>query len=161
MSGQIINCKKCNKVFQQVRLPYCPDCAKAEEDKFSVMYRTLQKSAATGGILLDDLSAQMEIAPEDIERYFVEGRLGTAAAFLMIECQACGERCGVNQRSGRFCRPCGESTANEAQVDIYSVRELNQRDASEQMRQQQEALLRQNQARRAVNYRFGNSVKPR
>ena len=161
MSGQIINYKKCHKIFQQVRLPYCSDCAKVEEEKFPLMYRTLQKSATRGGIHIDDLAQQMDIPAVDIERFFIEGRLGTAGAYLLIHCQACGINCGVNERSGRFCLPCGEQTANQAQVDVYSAHELNQRDAQEQKRAQQEALLQQNNARRAVNTRFGNTMKSR
>lgn len=159
MGGMVNNCKKCNKLFQQIRLPFCPECARVEEEKFSGLYRTLQKSATSGGLSIDALSAQVNVPVEEIERYFLEGSLGTAGIYLMINCQACGMSCNAHQRLGRYCVNCSEETATKAKVEVYSVHELNKRHADNQRREQQAEMLKQNQAKRSNYSKFGNAIK--
>jgi hypothetical protein len=161
MGGMVNNCKKCNKLFQQIRQPYCHDCNRIEEEKFSTLYRALQKSASTGGRSIDDLSAEMDIPVEDIERYFLEGCLGTAGTYLQINCQGCGMSCNANQRLGRYCVTCSELTANKAKVEVYSIHELNKRHSETQRREQQAEMLKQNQEKRSAYSKFGNALKQR
>lgn len=159
MGGIVSNCKKCNKIYQKLRQPYCQDCAKLEDEKFSCLYRTLQKSAADGGISIDTLSVIMDISVEEIERYFLEGTLGTAGIYLQINCQGCGVKCNANQRLGRYCVTCSEQTANKAKVSVHSLQDLNKRCAENQRRNQQSEMLKDNQAKRSAYSKFGNSLK--
>ena len=159
MDARVANCKKCNKVFQQFRQPYCTDCAKVEDEKFSVLYRILQNSAVKGGISIDALSAETEIPVEDIEKYFVEGRFGTATPYLQIFCQECGIRCTTIQRLGRYCIACNELTAAKAKVTVKSLHALNKLQSEAETLEQQAELLRVNQAKRAYYGKFGHAVK--
>jgi hypothetical protein len=159
MGGIVSNCKKCNKIFQKLRQPFCQDCAKLEDEKFSELYRTLQNSAAGGGISIDILSVQMDVSVEEIERYFLEGSLGTAGIYLQINCQGCGMKCNANQRLGRYCVTCSEHTAHQAKVGVHSLQDLNKKYAENQRRNQQSEMLKDNQAKRSAYSKFGNSLK--
>jgi len=159
MGTMVTNCKKCNKIFQQSNQPYCPDCTKAEDEKFSALYRILQNSAPKGGISIDALSAKTEVPVEEIEKYFVEGTFGTATPYLQIYCQACGVKCTALQRLGRYCIACSETTAAQAKVQVKSLKELRKLHSEEQRLEQQAELLRSNKAKRSCNGKFGNTVK--
>jgi hypothetical protein len=159
MGVTVTNCKRCNKVFQQIRQPLCPDCARMEDEKFSSLYRTLQNSALKGGIAIDRLAQQINVPVEDIERYFLEGNFGTAGLYLNIYCQGCGALCNANQRLGRYCVPCSESTAQKAGVEVHSLRELMKRQAEQENKEQQDRMRQENQDRRANFGKFGHSVR--
>ena len=161
MSVTVVNCKRCNRVFQFIWQPFCPECSKIEEDRFSRLYRTLQSSASNGGMSVDALSEETEIDTEDIERYFIEGNLGTAAIYLHIPCQGCGVICTALQRLGRYCLNCSETTANQAGVKVKSMRELNKIHAKTELREKHAEFLRQNQDRRFINNTFGNAFRTR
>jgi hypothetical protein len=159
MGATVTNCKRCNKVFQQVRQPLCPDCARIEDEKFSALYCTLQDSALKGGIAIDVLARQVKAPVEEIERYFLEGNFGTAGLFLNIYCQGCGLLCNANQRLGRYCVPCSESTAQKAGVEVQNLRDLIKRQVDQENREQQERMRRENQERRANYGKFGNTIR--
>jgi len=159
MGVTVSNCIRCNKVFQQIRQPFCTDCARIEEEKFSALYCTLQQNALKGGIAIDVLSKQVNVPVEDIERYFLEGTFGTAGIYLNIYCQGCGTLCNANQRLGRYCVPCSESTAQKAGVEVQSLRDLMKRQDSSAKLEQQAQLMRENKERRANYNKFGNMVR--
>jgi len=78
MGGNVMNCKKCNKIFQQRLHPICPACIRLEEEKFTHLYRLLQESASEGGIAIQVLSSTVGISVDEIEKMYMEGRLSTA-----------------------------------------------------------------------------------
>lgn len=159
MGAIVSNCKKCNKVFQLVRQPYCPDCSKKEDEKFSLLYRILQNSATSGGISIDELASATKVPLEHIEKFYMDGSFGTASVYLHIYCQSCGAQCKANQRLGRYCVACSEVMANKAGVEVKNMRELNKRKTDAELLQQQAGLLHDYQARRANFNRFGSAVK--
>ncbi len=142
MSGAVVNCKKCRIVFKKRASELCPDCIKLEDKQFQILYRALQKSGANGGIAIDDLSSEVGIPIEDIEKFYREGRLSTAASFLKTPCQSCGVLVGETERSGRYCTKCGEIAATKAGVEIKSLQALEKEAAQEHARQQQMSLLK-------------------
>lgn len=144
MAGAVINCKKCNKIFQQRLHPICPECVKIEEEQFTLLYRQLQASAASGGIDIDVLADNSGITQEDIEKFYLEGRLSTAGLYLRMPCQACGAMCGEQDRKGRFCNTCSEVTANKAGVEVKPLQEIRKEEELTQQREAQGALLKQN-----------------
>jgi protein-arginine kinase activator protein McsA len=161
MAGAVANCKRCGKVFQKVRADICAPCVQVEEEQFTVLYRALQKSAAHGGVAITDLAAETGIPVDEIERYYMEGRLSTAGTHLKMPCQACGMMMRDIQRKGRYCVKCSEATANKARVEVKSVQELEKADAQDRLRQQQLALLKKNQSVGTSARRFGSSLRQR
>jgi len=159
MGVTVSNCSRCNKIFQKIFQPLCPACCKIEDEKFSVLYRTLQKSGTDGGMPIDALSLATDVPVEDIDRYFQEGKLGTAETYLLIHCQVCNALCSANQRLGRFCVTCSEATATKAGVEVQDLRELTKRHAEEERLARHTAFLQENHAKRTNYGKFGSSVK--
>jgi hypothetical protein len=160
MQVAIGNCKKCGKIFQKKTTEVsCYDCLKQEEEQFTLLYRTLQKSGTQGGIAIEALSAEVGVPVEEIERFYREGRLSTAGIFLKIPCQACGVMTTEVERRGRYCVKCSEMAANKAGVEIKSVQELDKAEAEEAKRQKQLAMLKKNQP--TDGRRFGGSRRER
>jgi hypothetical protein len=158
MRATISNCKKCGKIFQRRATEVnCYNCIKHEEEQFTRLYRTLQKSASNGGIAIEELSAEVEVPVEEIERFYWEGRLSTAGVFLKMTCQACGVMTNEAERRGRYCLKCSEMAATKAGVEIKSVQELDKAEAEAQHRQKQLALLKKNQPSDKTTRRFGLS----
>lgn len=162
MVGTVMNCKKCNKIFQQRLHPICPACLQREDQQFTNLYRLLQNSAGFGGIDINTLAVRVGMSADQIEKWYMEGRLSTAGLFLKMPCQSCGSMCGEHQRKGRYCLKCSEMTANQAGVEVKTVQELQREEADEQRRLQQESLLRQNRlnlAKKEEISRFGFTVR--
>ncbi|HEY9745212.1 MAG TPA: hypothetical protein V6C99_03225 [Oculatellaceae cyanobacterium] len=155
MQATLCNCKRCGKIFQRRALDICTDCVKQEEEQFTLLYRTLQSSAANDGIAIEELSAEVGIPVEQIERFYWEGRLSTAGIFLKMPCQACGVMTKEVDRKGRYCLKCSELAATKAGVEIKSLQELEKAEAEERRRQQQLAMLKKNQSTDKTIRRFG------
>ncbi len=159
MGGTVVNCKKCNKIFQQRLHPICPDCVRLEEEKFTRLYRLLQESAPQGGIAIQVLSNTVGVPVDAIEKMYMEGRLSTAGLYLKMPCQACGALCGERDRKGRFCHKCSELTANKAGVEVKSVQDIRRAEELEMKRQAQEAILKKARPDKPDANRFGFSVR--
>jgi hypothetical protein len=157
MVGAVINCKRCNKIFQKVGTQdNCTACVRLEEEHITTLYRRLQKSAADGGITIDELSAELDIPLDDIERYYLEGKLTTGVMFLKTTCQGCSAVIREIQRKGRFCVTCSEDTANKAGVEVKYMQTIQKEEEAERRRQEQMKLLKKNQPPRGEQPRkFG------
>jgi hypothetical protein len=156
MGGLVVNCKKCNKIFQQRLHPICPECIRLADEQFTLLYRRLQHSAAEGGIAIDDLAKELSISQEEIEKYYLEGRFSLAGMYLQIPCQACGVLCSERERKGRFCLSCSEETANQAGVEVKTFQELKQEEEeATRQRLRHEAQFKKRSASGMEN-RFGS-----
>ncbi len=142
MSGALANCKKCTKLFQKRLSDLCPECIKREDEQFTTLYRTLQASAPQGGMDIQVLSGQVGIPVEEIERFYLEGRLSTAGIYLKFHCLNCGMMMSELNRRGRFCINCSEATASQAGVAVRSFQELNRAQEREKLRQEYLNLLK-------------------
>lgn len=161
MQTILCNCKKCGKVFQRGATDICSECIRMEEEQFTLLYRTLQKSASQGGIAIEELSAESGVSVEEIERFYREGRLSTAGIFLKTPCQACGMMTREAERRGRYCLKCSELAASKAGVEIKSLQELDKADEEEQRRQRQLAMLKKSQPSDRNQRRFGSASRQR
>lgn len=156
MAGSVINCKRCNKVFQKVTSQEnCPACVRQEEEEVTLLYRRLQKSSSDGGILITELSEELEIPVEWIERYYLEGKLTTGGMFLKTICQGCSSVIREIQRKGRFCVTCSEETANKAGVEVKYISTIHKEEEAERRRQEQLQLLKKNQPAKNQPRKFG------
>ena len=84
MNLSVANCKTCGKVFQKRISSFCPDCIEVEEQRFRNLYRALQATASKGGIPIEELAHEVEMTVDEIEGYYLEGRLGTAGILLAV-----------------------------------------------------------------------------
>lgn len=161
MADSVLNCKKCNKIFQRRLGDVCPHCIKQEEEHFTVLYRTLQKTAAQGGISLEALAKQVGIPAETIEKMYLEGRLSTAGVYLKLPCQQCGTLTQESGRKGRYCLRCSESTATQAGVEVKSIQEIRKEEDLQKRQQEQMELLKKPTPPRkeAEPSRFGFTVR--
>jgi hypothetical protein len=132
MSLNVANCKRCNRIFQRRLGELCADCLRQQDEQCSRVCQALLDSAREGGVALEDLAALVEVATEDIEKLYMEGRLGNAGVYLKKPCHACGVLTGETERKGRYCLKCSEQTANKAGVEVKPIHEL--RDEEEKRR---------------------------
>jgi len=161
MVGQVSNCRKCKKLFQRVASDLCQSCIALEEEQFTILYRALQKSGQQGGIAIDELAEQVGVPVEDIERFYLEGRLSTAGTNLKMPCQACGMMMRDIDRKGRYCVKCSEMTANRAGVEVKTMQQIQKADEEEHRRQQQMSLLKKSSLPGAEARKFGSSHRHR
>ncbi|MDX2085601.1 MAG: hypothetical protein SFZ03_09460 [Candidatus Melainabacteria bacterium] len=156
----LANCRRCGKIFQKVMQDRCTDCFSLEHEHFTILFRCLQASETEGGIEIDQLAEQTDISVEQIEQYYMEGRLGTASCFLKFKCQSCGKMLTNLQRQGRHCVNCNENFAKTAGVSIRDKQTIEKEEAKERrMKASQEFLAQRRQsssaAGRDASRRFG------
>lgn len=100
MSMEVVNCKRCNKVFQKYFSEYCPDCTaflRAELDR-CVNYLKNNRMCS-----LHELSVATEVPVGKIIRYINEGKLYTLDyPNLQYTCYFCDTLI----RRGHLCPSC-------------------------------------------------------
>lgn len=98
---EVINCKKCNRLFQYVAgRRICPACKDEEEKEFKKLKDYLYDHPKATML---EISEATEISVSTIQHYLREGRLIiTNDSPLGIEC----EKCGAEIKTGRFCERC-------------------------------------------------------
>jgi ribosomal protein S27E len=141
MSVNVVNCKRCNRVFQRRLAETCADCIKEVDGMCARVYQALHKSASQGGISVQDLARQLKIPAEEIEALYMDARLGTAGTFLKTECQGCGLMIFENDRKGRYCLACSELTAIQAGVEVKSLQHIRAEEETRKALQEQAAQL--------------------
>lgn len=143
MSASLANCRKCKKLYQKRLADICQECTREEEERFVLLYRTLQESAAQGGMEIKTLSDKVDVPVEDIERFYLEGRLSTAGIYLKFPCQTCGAMTSSSNRKGRFCNPCSDTNATKAGVEVRSIQEIFREDEKRRLQEEYQSLLKQ------------------
>lgn len=107
MALNIVNCKKCGRIFQQVTSRrICPDCERELEDKF-VEVRDYIRDHPNVSIM--EVSRETEVSVEQLKQWVREERLlFTNAEGSGIECVMCG----VPIATGKYCARCKEKMAH-------------------------------------------------
>ena len=98
---EVINCKKCNRLFQYIAgRMICPICQEEEEKEFKLLKEYLYEHPRATMI---EVSEATGISIQAIKHYLREGRLIiTNDSPIGIEC----EKCGAEIKTGRFCERC-------------------------------------------------------
>ena len=101
MALNIINCKKCGRIFQQITSRrICPDCEKALEDKFLEVRDYMRQNP---NVSIMEVSREKEVSVEQIKQWVREERLlFTNAEGSGIECVMCG----IPITTGKYCARC-------------------------------------------------------
>ena len=101
MALNIINCKKCGRIFQQITSRrICPDCEKALEDKFLEVRDYIRQNP---NVSIMEVSREKEVSVEQIKQWVREERmLFTNAEGSGIECVMCG----IPITTGKYCARC-------------------------------------------------------
>ncbi len=107
MALNIINCKKCGRIFQQITSRrICPDCEKALEDKFLEVRDYIR---ANPNVSIMEVSREKDVSVEQIKQWVREERLlFTNAEGSGIQCVLCG----VPITTGKYCARCKEKMAH-------------------------------------------------
>ncbi|HOQ16714.1 MAG TPA: winged helix-turn-helix transcriptional regulator [Defluviitaleaceae bacterium] len=98
---EVINCKKCNRLFQYIggRM-ICPVCHEEEEQEFKLLKEYLYEHPKATMV---EVSQATGVSVTAIRHYLREGRLIiTNDSPIGIEC----EKCGIEIKTGRFCERC-------------------------------------------------------
>ncbi len=120
MAENLTNCIRCKRLFKKTVSDKCPSCAAREQDQFSDVFRILQASRANGGIHIGELSREVGMPESVLEEYYIEGKLGTASAFLNFSCKKCGAEYSGKEGHGSICISCRAHVSSEAGVEIRS-----------------------------------------
>ena len=101
MALNIINCKKCGRIFQQITSRrICPDCEKAIEDKFLEVRDYIRQNP---NVSIMEVSREKEVSVEQIKQWVREERLlFTNAEGSGVECVMCG----IPITTGKYCARC-------------------------------------------------------
>lgn len=108
MAIDIVNCKKCGRLFQSTSSRrICPECEKALEEKFVEVREYIRDNP---GASMMQVSQEKEVAVEQIKQWVREERLlFTNAESSGIECLSCG----VPIATGKYCPKCKEQMAHK------------------------------------------------
>ncbi len=102
----VINCKKCGKLFNYVAgAKICPACKELEEKTFQTVKEFIGENKHAG---INEISEQCDVTPNQIRQWIREERLffGDESP-IGIDC----EGCGAIIKSGRYCEKCKNELA--------------------------------------------------
>lgn len=107
MALNIVNCKKCGRIFQQTSSRrICPDCERELEDKFTEVRSYIRDHP---NVSIMEVSREMEVSVEQLKQWVREERLiFTSAEGSGIECVMCG----IPITTGKYCNRCKEEMAH-------------------------------------------------
>ena len=101
------NCKNCNKLFNYIGTPICPECTKMMEDKFDDVKQYIYDHPKCG---MQEVAEEMEVSVAQIRKWLKEERLSFSEdSEIALNCEKCGKRI----LTGRFCKICKEETINQ------------------------------------------------
>lgn len=97
----VVNCRKCGKLFNYVTGPYiCPMCREKTEKKFQEVKKYIQTHP---GCSMQMVCEDCEVDPGQIQTWIRQERLQFADdSPIKVSCEKCGRMIG----SGRFCEKC-------------------------------------------------------
>jgi len=99
------NCKRCHKLFQYIRSPYCQDCQAWIEARFLLISQYLREHPEAG---MKELADQTDTETSILLLLMREGRLVIRSG-PEFNC----ERCGTSINHGRFCPGCLDQLQRE------------------------------------------------
>lgn len=102
----VINCKRCGKLFNYVSgMKICPVCKELEEQKFQTVKEYIRDNKQAG---INEIAENCDVTPNEIRQWIREERLffGDESP-IGIDC----EGCGAIIKSGRFCEKCKNELA--------------------------------------------------
>jgi len=113
--SQMINCKKCGKLFNSTGFSdKCIDCYKEDEMTFDKIREYVKEHP---GAKVFEVSTCLDISIKRIKQYLREGRLEIVEKnnhFLGCE------KCGKPIQSGRYCDDCYKQALNSDMKVIYT-----------------------------------------
>lgn len=107
MTLNIINCKKCKRIFQPVgNKKICPECERALEDKFTEVREYIRDHP---DVSIMEVSREMDVSVEQLKQWVREERLlFSKAEGSGIQCVMCG----VPIATGKYCPKCKTEMAH-------------------------------------------------
>ncbi len=114
----IKKCPRCGKIFSPISGSLiCGECIKLEEQEFEKVRSYLKINR---GADINTVSKETEVSTKKILKYLREGRIEVTEGMSdFLKC----EKCGVNIRSGQYCRSCSEKVAKNLQSVLIKKEE--------------------------------------
>lgn len=107
------NCPRCGKLFNQIRLPICPECEKNEEEEFK---RVKEYVTDNPGANISEIVTETDVPLKRIQKFLRDGRLEVSKGLVgTLRCSVCGEPI----TKGRMCEACTLKTAEKID-DMFS-----------------------------------------
>jgi len=108
------NCPRCGKLFTRTGPPVCPECVKAEAEKYEEVRLYVKENPHVSAQVV---SEECNISIKRILHYVREGKLELSEG--MADLNLCSQ-CARPIKAGRLCEKCAKSTAN-AIADMVAV----------------------------------------
>lgn len=107
MSFDLMNCRKCGKLFQRTGIGLiCQDCEKALEEKYQEVKEYLREHNAATVV---EVSKEMDVSVEQIKKWVRQERLYfNDPESIGIDCLMCGRPIS----KGKYCSKCKEKVTN-------------------------------------------------
>lgn len=104
----LVNCKKCGRLFSSAGQKVCPDCHQSEEEKFELVKEYLWENPNS---TVEKVSRETGVEKELIIKFMREDRL--AAEGLLIDYTLKCKHCGAEIKTGIFCESCRNQMIND------------------------------------------------
>lgn len=120
---QLRNCRRCGKLFNYVGKPICNECVQQDEKDFELVKAYIYDHPKA---TITEVSKETGVSVKKITKFLKEERLELAEdSPAWLTC----ESCGVEIRTGRFCKECSMKLKNN--IGQYSSldKDRNKEDA--------------------------------
>ena len=113
--SQLINCKKCGKLFRKKLRNICDECLE-KENRVINKINDFIKIYTEPFVSISVISENTDISAEEIEELFNKSRLSDFANRITIKCKICGNETKAIERKGHFCLKCINQHFNEDEI---------------------------------------------
>jgi len=121
--GQLINCKKCGRMFSSVGgQEFCSKCRTDDETEFKIVREYIYDNPDS---TVKDVHEGTGVSEELILKFLRQGRLVLKDQGVGLEC----ERCGKSITTGRFCDQCAHELKSGFQAAFASDQDIVRRGA--------------------------------
>jgi uncharacterized protein YerC len=105
----LANCERCNRIFNKIKTPLCPECIEKEEDDFKIVNEALREQPNQ---TVQELAEKTGVSEKTILRLVRQERISSDSAIVDVKCGKCGAP--AISLSVRLCRRCAQDMAQAA-----------------------------------------------
>ena len=102
--SNLINCKKCGKLFLSSKWTFCESCLAETMATFNQIEKFIR--ASDHPVILDEIIDNLSVSVKDFEHLLSSGRLLELADKVSLQCPSCGKVENIKNRFSFLCLEC-------------------------------------------------------
>ncbi len=115
----VAKCKSCGVLFQQISVPFCPECASKMEDEYKIVREYVYEHPSA---TIEEVTTETGVEEWEIIYFLKDERLSIVNATGLLRC----EQCGKPIKSGRFCEGCMNLFGSKLNAGIQQMQGSSQ-----------------------------------